>query len=162
PPQTHAWFIGTRGDLAVAVLVEGGGVGGRGAAPIARRGLGGPPGGPAGGGGRAPGGAGGRPGRPARRADARPREARLAAAPSRGRGQPLVGRARRRGQGQAGAGARVAARAVAGQLLQRRGEEPGAAPGELEDRLVAAGRADPGVLGARGGVAEERVAAGQD
>ncbi len=37
PPQTHAWFIGTRGNLAVAVLVEGGGVGGRVAAPIAGR-----------------------------------------------------------------------------------------------------------------------------
>jgi cell division protein FtsI/penicillin-binding protein 2 len=35
PPKTHAWFIGFRGDLAVAVLVEGGGVGGRVAAPIA-------------------------------------------------------------------------------------------------------------------------------
>ncbi len=34
PPQTHAWFIGIRGDLAVAVLVEGGGVGGQVAAPI--------------------------------------------------------------------------------------------------------------------------------
>ena len=30
PPPTHAWFIGIRGDLAVAVLVEGGGVGRRG------------------------------------------------------------------------------------------------------------------------------------
>ncbi len=36
PPQTHAWFIGFRDDLAFAVLVEGGGVGGRVAAPIAR------------------------------------------------------------------------------------------------------------------------------
>ncbi len=36
PPKTHAWFIGFRGDLAFAVLVEGGGVGGRVAAPIAR------------------------------------------------------------------------------------------------------------------------------
>ena len=35
PPKTHAWFIGFRGDLAVAVLVEGGGVGGRDAAPLA-------------------------------------------------------------------------------------------------------------------------------
>jgi cell division protein FtsI/penicillin-binding protein 2 len=35
PPPTHAWFIGTRGDLAVAVLVEGGGVGGEVAAPLA-------------------------------------------------------------------------------------------------------------------------------
>jgi cell division protein FtsI/penicillin-binding protein 2 len=36
PPPTHAWFIGFRGDLAFAVLVEGGGVGGRVAAPLAR------------------------------------------------------------------------------------------------------------------------------
>jgi cell division protein FtsI/penicillin-binding protein 2 len=35
PPPTHAWFVGIRGDLAVAVLVEGGGVGGEVAAPIA-------------------------------------------------------------------------------------------------------------------------------
>ena len=35
PPQTHAWFIGYRGDLAFAVLVVGGGVGGVVAAPIA-------------------------------------------------------------------------------------------------------------------------------
>ena len=35
PPKTHAWFIGFRGDLAFAVIVEGGGVGGRVAAPIA-------------------------------------------------------------------------------------------------------------------------------
>jgi cell division protein FtsI/penicillin-binding protein 2 len=34
-PKTHAWFIGWRGDVAFAVLVEGGGVGGRVAAPIA-------------------------------------------------------------------------------------------------------------------------------
>lgn len=32
---THAWFIGFRGDLAFAVVVEGGGVGGRVAAPLA-------------------------------------------------------------------------------------------------------------------------------
>jgi hypothetical protein len=32
---THAWFIGFRGDLAVAVVVEEGGVGGEVAAPIA-------------------------------------------------------------------------------------------------------------------------------
>ena len=32
---THAWFIGFRDDLAVAVVVEGGGVGGEVAAPIA-------------------------------------------------------------------------------------------------------------------------------
>jgi cell division protein FtsI/penicillin-binding protein 2 len=37
PPTTHAWFIGWRGDVAFAVLVEGGGVGGRVAAPIAAR-----------------------------------------------------------------------------------------------------------------------------
>ena len=37
PPATHAWFIGFRGDLAVAVLVEGGGVGGQVAAPVAAR-----------------------------------------------------------------------------------------------------------------------------
>lgn len=35
PPQTHAWFVGYRGDLAFAVLVEGGGAGGSVAAPIA-------------------------------------------------------------------------------------------------------------------------------
>jgi len=35
PPATHAWFIGFRGDVAFAVLVEGGGVGGQIAAPIA-------------------------------------------------------------------------------------------------------------------------------
>lgn len=37
PPETHAWFIGHRGDLAFAVLVEGGGAGGTVAAPIAAR-----------------------------------------------------------------------------------------------------------------------------
>ena len=35
PPPTHAWFLGIRGDNAVAVLIEGGGVGGRVAAPVA-------------------------------------------------------------------------------------------------------------------------------
>ncbi|HEY2332564.1 MAG TPA: penicillin-binding transpeptidase domain-containing protein [Acidimicrobiales bacterium] len=35
PPQTHAWFIAFRGDLAVAVLVDDGGFGGDVAAPIA-------------------------------------------------------------------------------------------------------------------------------
>jgi cell division protein FtsI/penicillin-binding protein 2 len=35
PPRTHAWFIGYRGSLAFAVVVEGGGVGGRVAAPLA-------------------------------------------------------------------------------------------------------------------------------
>jgi cell division protein FtsI/penicillin-binding protein 2 len=44
PPATHAWFIGFRGDLAFAVLVEGGGVGGRVAAPLAARFLQGVPG----------------------------------------------------------------------------------------------------------------------
>jgi cell division protein FtsI/penicillin-binding protein 2 len=37
PPATHAWFIGFQGDVAFAVLVEGGGVGGTVAAPIAGR-----------------------------------------------------------------------------------------------------------------------------
>jgi len=40
PLKTHAWFVGFRGDVAVAVLVEGGPaslVGGRDAAPIAAR-----------------------------------------------------------------------------------------------------------------------------
>ena len=37
PPETHAWFIGYSGDLAFAVLVEGGGVGGRVAAPLASK-----------------------------------------------------------------------------------------------------------------------------
>ena len=37
PPPTHAWFIAFRGDLAVAVLVEGGKAGGAVAAPIANR-----------------------------------------------------------------------------------------------------------------------------
>ncbi|HZD37499.1 MAG TPA: penicillin-binding transpeptidase domain-containing protein [Actinomycetes bacterium] len=36
-PPTHAWFIGFRNDLAVAVVVERGGVGGEVAAPIAAR-----------------------------------------------------------------------------------------------------------------------------
>jgi cell division protein FtsI/penicillin-binding protein 2 len=35
PPPTHAWFVGFRGSLAFAVVVEGGGVGGRVAAPLA-------------------------------------------------------------------------------------------------------------------------------
>jgi cell division protein FtsI/penicillin-binding protein 2 len=34
-PSTHAWFIGYRGDLAFAVIVEGGGIGGEVAAPLA-------------------------------------------------------------------------------------------------------------------------------
>ena len=37
PPQTHAWFVGFRNDLAFAVLVEGGGFGGEVAAPLAAR-----------------------------------------------------------------------------------------------------------------------------
>jgi cell division protein FtsI/penicillin-binding protein 2 len=37
PPQTHAWFVGFRNDLAFAVLVEGGGFGGDVAAPLAAR-----------------------------------------------------------------------------------------------------------------------------
>ena len=37
PPPTHAWFIAYRGDVAVAVLVEGGRAGGEVAAPIAAR-----------------------------------------------------------------------------------------------------------------------------
>jgi cell division protein FtsI/penicillin-binding protein 2 len=37
PPDTHAWFIAYRGDVAIAVLVEGGAAGGRVAAPIAAR-----------------------------------------------------------------------------------------------------------------------------
>jgi len=35
PPQTHAWFVGYRRNVAFAMLVEGGGVGGRVAAPLA-------------------------------------------------------------------------------------------------------------------------------
>jgi cell division protein FtsI/penicillin-binding protein 2 len=35
PPKTHAWFIGYRNGLAFAIVVEGGGVGGRVAAPLA-------------------------------------------------------------------------------------------------------------------------------
>jgi cell division protein FtsI/penicillin-binding protein 2 len=37
PPKTHAWFIGYRGDIAFAVLVVGGGIGGSVAAPIAAK-----------------------------------------------------------------------------------------------------------------------------
>jgi cell division protein FtsI/penicillin-binding protein 2 len=37
PPMTHAWFIGFRGDVAFAIVVEGGGVGGAVAAPIAAK-----------------------------------------------------------------------------------------------------------------------------
>ena len=37
PPHTHAWFIGYRGNLAFAVIVEDGGVGGRVAAPLAAK-----------------------------------------------------------------------------------------------------------------------------
>jgi cell division protein FtsI/penicillin-binding protein 2 len=35
PPRTHAWFAGSSGDLAFAVLVEDGGFGGETAAPVA-------------------------------------------------------------------------------------------------------------------------------
>jgi cell division protein FtsI/penicillin-binding protein 2 len=34
-PRAHAWFVGYQGDLAFAVLVEGGGVGADASAPIA-------------------------------------------------------------------------------------------------------------------------------
>lgn len=37
PPRTHAWFVGYRSGIAFAVLLEGGGVGGRDAAPIAAK-----------------------------------------------------------------------------------------------------------------------------
>jgi cell division protein FtsI/penicillin-binding protein 2 len=37
PPPTHAWFLALRGDLAVAVLVEGGRSGAEVAAPVAAR-----------------------------------------------------------------------------------------------------------------------------
>jgi cell division protein FtsI/penicillin-binding protein 2 len=37
PPETHAWFIAYRGDLAVAVLVEKGTSGGSVAAPLAAK-----------------------------------------------------------------------------------------------------------------------------
>ncbi len=37
PPMTHAWFIGFRGDVAFALVVEGGGVGGTVAAPLAAK-----------------------------------------------------------------------------------------------------------------------------
>jgi cell division protein FtsI/penicillin-binding protein 2 len=37
PPATHAWFIGYRNNLAFAVIVEGGGVGGQVAAPLAAK-----------------------------------------------------------------------------------------------------------------------------
>jgi cell division protein FtsI/penicillin-binding protein 2 len=37
PPPTHAWFVGIRGDLSVAVLVENGVAGGEVAAPVAGR-----------------------------------------------------------------------------------------------------------------------------
>ena len=36
PPATHAWFIGAADGLGFAVLLEGGGVGGRDAAPDRR------------------------------------------------------------------------------------------------------------------------------
>jgi len=37
PPPTHAWFVGYRDDLAFAVIVVNGGVGGQVAAPLAAR-----------------------------------------------------------------------------------------------------------------------------
>jgi cell division protein FtsI/penicillin-binding protein 2 len=37
PPETHAWFIGLRDGIGFAVFVEGGGVGGRVAVPLAVR-----------------------------------------------------------------------------------------------------------------------------
>jgi cell division protein FtsI/penicillin-binding protein 2 len=37
PPETRAWFIGYRGDIAFAVLVEQGKSGGTVAAPIAKK-----------------------------------------------------------------------------------------------------------------------------
>ena len=37
PPETHAWFIAYRGDVALAVLVEKGRSGGSVAAPLAAR-----------------------------------------------------------------------------------------------------------------------------
>lgn len=36
-PPTHSWFIGYKGDLAFAVVVEGGGTGAQMAAPVAAR-----------------------------------------------------------------------------------------------------------------------------
>ena len=36
-PPTHAWFAGVRGDVAMSVVVEGGGFGGEKAAPIAAK-----------------------------------------------------------------------------------------------------------------------------
>ncbi|MEV5607403.1 penicillin-binding transpeptidase domain-containing protein [Streptomyces sp. NPDC052225] len=44
PPRTHAWFIGYRGDLAFAVLIEDGGSGGKDAGPVAAAFLEGLPG----------------------------------------------------------------------------------------------------------------------
>lgn len=37
PPRTHAWFVGISGDLALSIVIEDGGVGGRDAAPVAGR-----------------------------------------------------------------------------------------------------------------------------
>jgi cell division protein FtsI/penicillin-binding protein 2 len=37
PPHTHAWFIGYRNNIAFALIVEDGGVGGRVAAPLAAK-----------------------------------------------------------------------------------------------------------------------------
>lgn len=36
PPRTHAWMIGFRGDMAIAVVIDDGGSGGRDAGPVAR------------------------------------------------------------------------------------------------------------------------------
>jgi cell division protein FtsI/penicillin-binding protein 2 len=35
PPPTHGWFVGYRGDVAFAVIVEDGGFGATSAAPVA-------------------------------------------------------------------------------------------------------------------------------
>jgi cell division protein FtsI/penicillin-binding protein 2 len=35
PPPAHAWFTGYQGDVAFAVVVEGGGFGAKAAAPLA-------------------------------------------------------------------------------------------------------------------------------
>lgn len=37
PPRTHAWVVAARGDVTIAVIVEGAGGGGRVAAPVAAR-----------------------------------------------------------------------------------------------------------------------------
>ena len=35
PPPTHAWFVGYRGNIAVAVVIDDGGFGAESAAPVA-------------------------------------------------------------------------------------------------------------------------------